>query len=148
MLLTVLGVAICAWRLNGRLPVRLVIGAALPAVVWGLVLRARYPSDRPTQEWTFARPLEGLIKAARLWLTDPGLDLLVGLAVLIVAVLIVRRLSLENTYLGWASVGHLALLPLLSVFIWLRYFDLSRAAAPALTAALILGAPRARTKGS
>jgi hypothetical protein len=142
MLLTVLGVAVCAWRLSGRFPLRLVAAAAAPAIVWGLVLRARYPADMPTEEWTFARPLEGLLKAARLWLREPGLDLLIGLAVLIVAVLIVRRLFLETTYLGWASVGHLALLPILSVFIWSRYFDLSRAAAPALTAALILGAPR------
>jgi hypothetical protein len=142
MLLTVLGVAVCAWRLNGRFPLRLIAAAATPAIVWGLVLRARYPSDPPTDRSTFARPFEGLVEATRFWLREPDLDLVVGVTILFVGFLVVRRLFLETTYLAWAAVGHLALLPLLSVFIWLKYFDLSRAAAPAITAALILGAPR------
>lgn len=140
MLLTTVAALLWLWR-TGRRPWWLV-WAVIPTAVWAAVLRVRFPPDPPTEQVAFDWPFAGLVKAFRLWMADPGVDLLVGCVIVLITLVLLRRVLRDRSLLGWCAMGHVYLLPFLSVFTWYKYFDLARAAAPAITAALLITAPK------
>ncbi len=140
MLLFALGLAVALWRVRG---VRTAMGALLfPAGAvtgWWLYLSVRlgHLAAMPAvQEIDVSYPFAGLADAARHRWEGP-LDLVFGGLLVAVLVFFTIRVLERPTYLGWGSLGFVALAAVLSGQVWGRYFDISRALAPVLTAYVV-----------
>ena len=114
---------------------------AVPAVAgaawWGYVqLRAGdFPSEAAVQE--IGPPLEGFIGAFRLWVEQPGINMVMGLTYLMLAVLMVMRAVRRRTLLEMPAAGFGLLAVLLTRQVWVQHFDISRALSPLLTLFLL-----------
>ena len=150
-LIVAVGIAWWLWRRQ-----RQVKHAALTIVVpvmfvaaWALYLRLQITSSAATSDireigWPFA----GAAAASLSWLGDP-VDLLVGIAVIVILALFTRRVVKHDQLVGWAFLGFVGVASVLTEPVWHSYFDISRAIAPVLTAyALLLGQKhRAKVRG-
>jgi hypothetical protein len=73
------------------------------------------------------------------WINHP-LDLIIGVAVLLMLGLFLRRAILHDNLIGWAFLGFVPISIALTEQVWHSYFDISRAVAPVLTAFVLLAA--------
>lgn len=139
MLIVAAGCAWWLWRHRSRRGAVLALGlpAAL-AVLWGIYVRLRlgFGSDvAEVQE--IGLPFVGLAQAFQAWLADP-INLVAGVAILLLLVLFTRRVLLSRELVGWAFVGFVPVALLFTRQVWLSYYDITRAIAPALTAFVLL----------
>jgi hypothetical protein len=108
--------------------------------VWWLYVHQRLAEGLSQDTEALGPPLAGFIEAFRVWTTTDGrfVDLLFGFMLLAMSILLTIRTLRRPTPLG-AAVAPFALLALLlSVEVWLHYFDSARALAPVLTAYVLL----------
>jgi hypothetical protein len=146
MLLFAFGVALAEWRREGRLPLRfLTVPAAV--VAWAGYLRLRLPDAGTGSDEVIelGPPLAGIFDAAERW--DLGglgtLDLLVPVLIACSIGIVVRTALRGLDPLAWGAVASAVLVVLLARPVWQHYYDISRAAAPILTAAIVVAfAPR------
>lgn len=146
MLLFAFGVALAEWRREGRLPLRFL---AVPAAVvaWAGYLRLRLPDAGTGSDEVIelGPPLAGVFDAAERWeIGGLGtLDLVVPLLIAVSIAIVARSVLHELDPLAWGAVASAVLVVLLARPVWQHYYDISRAAAPILTAAVVVAfAPR------
>ncbi len=141
MLLFAFGVGIALWRRFGaRRAVPVVVAPLVAVGAWWLYLAVRLGGMAATpaiQEIDLRFPFAGMVEAAGRW-SDAPLDLVFGTVMVMVLAWFVVRAFRRETYLGWGALGFVALGALLSAQVWGRYFDISRALAPVLTAYVVL----------
>jgi hypothetical protein len=139
MLVVAAGVALFTWRRGDKRDAVVAVLVPLGAVaLWAVYLRMRIgiePGLAEVEE--VGIPFVGLVQAFEAWLGDP-LDLVVGVAVVFMLVLYVRRARLHNDMISWGFLGFVPLTVLLTEQVWHSYFDITRAVAPLLTAFVLL----------
>jgi hypothetical protein len=150
MLIAAVGSAWWLWR---RTETRsAVLALALPVVAvlsWGVYLRARLGWQSGTgQIEEIGVPFVGFVRAFDEWATDP-IGLAWGLVVMVLFVLYTRRTLRSGHLVGWAFLGFAVLGILFTRQVWIRYFDITRAVAPLITAyVLMLFAPAPRDEAN
>ena len=139
MLIAAAGSAFWLWRKGERRQSLLVAGIPLAAVVlWAIYLRFRIDFDTGLSEvQEIGLPFAGFIDAFKIWADDP-LNLVAGLAMMLLFLLFTRRVLISGQLVGWAFLGFVPLAILFTRQVWQSYFDITRAVAPVLTAFVLL----------
>lgn len=139
MLIAAAGSAFWLWRRGERRSALLVAGIPLAAVAaWALYLRFRIDFDTGvSQVQEIGLPFGGFIEAFKIWVDDP-LNLMAGLAMMLLLFMFTRRALMSGHLVGWAFLGFVPLAILFTRQVWQNYFDITRAVAPVLTAFVLL----------
>lgn len=141
MLLVAFGVAFWLWRFHGE-KARAVLSASIPlaaAVLWGLYLRLRIGWEAGTEQvQEIGLPFVGFFRAAQMWLEGDTMSLIVGVTILLVLLAFAVRTVFSDRLIGWGFVGFVVLGVVFTAQVWLSYFDITRALAPATTAYVLL----------
>jgi hypothetical protein len=140
MLVVTVGVGWWLWRTGRRRLAAASVVVPFAAVgLWAVYLRFRLGWESGTGEADFAfdLPFVGLAKAIPDWFDSP-LDLVAGLAVLLLLGAYLYRTLKSNALVGWAFVGFVPLTLVLSELVWTYYFDSTRAVAPLITAFVLM----------
>ncbi|MEX1124350.1 MAG: hypothetical protein WEE53_01670 [Acidimicrobiia bacterium] len=139
MLIAAAGSAFWLWRRGERRNALLVSAVPFAAVaLWAIYLRFRIEFDTGVSEvQEIGLPFAGFINAFELWAGDP-LNMVAGLAMMLLFILFTRRLLISGHLVGWAFLGFVPLAILFTRQVWQSYFDITRAAAPVLTAFVLL----------
>ena len=139
MALAALGTSWYLWKRGDKR--QSILATAVPAMiaaVWALYIRLRISDGAGVdQVEEIGLPFIGLARAFGSWLGDP-VDLAVGLAMMLLFLLFVRRVLLSGELVGWAFVGFVALAILFTEQVWSSYFNITRAIAPVITAFVLL----------
>ena len=139
MLVTAVGTSWYLWKREERS--QAILATAVPATaaaVWALYIRVRIGGGSGVdQVEEIGIPFVGFAKALGSWVGSP-VDLAVGLAMMLLFVLFVRRVILFGELVGWTFVGFVALALLFTEQVWGSYFNISRAIAPVITAFVLL----------
>jgi len=138
MLVFVASIAVL-WLVRRKvIPWRIALPAGVAVAMWGLYVRfqlSAFTDVAQVREITLI-PFSGLIEAVTSGLGDPADYLLMVLALALMVVVPVRAWK-SDVYLTWGAVGFTILAPFLTVYVWQKSFDISRALAPLVTAFLI-----------
>jgi hypothetical protein len=120
-----------------RIPWLIGIPPTIAALGWAVYLRARLTEGTGVDEvQEFGVPFAGMARAFENWLDNP-VDLAVIAALIAIMPLLVVRAVRRPTYLSWGSIGFVVLAVFFSRQVWWRFFDISRAIAPVITAYLL-----------
>ncbi len=137
MLLYLAGV--CLYRLWRTRKIPWLLGAvpALAAATWALYVRIQLDShDGVDEVQEFGPPLGGMLDSISNWLDNPvDLGVIAGLIV-VMPLLVVHAIRRPNA-LAWGAAGFIIVAVLLTQQVWWRFFDVSRAIAPVMTAYVI-----------
>ncbi len=135
MFLYLAGVILLRWRRSGSFPFGLALWPTLAAGAWAVYIRLRLEPGDGVQE--FGLPFRGLLRAVPRWLDSPvDLAIIVGLVVVMVG--LVMRGVRQPSYVSWGALGFVLLAVLLSRQVWWRFFDITRATAPIITAYVLV----------
>ena len=139
MLLAALGTSVWLLRKGERKKAILAISVpAASAGLWASYLRIAIGSGTGAERIEeIGLPFVGFVQAFESWLGDP-IDLAVGVAMMLLFVLFVRRVLPSGDLVGWAFVGFVALAILFTEQVWHSYFNITRAIAPVITAFILL----------
>lgn len=138
MLLAALGTFLLARRRTGRWQWKLLAWPAVAAGAWAGYLRLRLDAGSGVDEvQELGIPFGGIVDAFPRWLDQP-FDLLVALTLFALLATFTVRTIRDPSYLGWGSAGFVVLAILFTRQVWLRYFDISRAIAPVITAFVVV----------
>lgn len=139
VMLAFVGFVALFWLVRKKaIPWLVAVPSVLAVVTWGLYLRSRVeapPSSDPAGALT-PIPFSGVLEAVtsgRAVITD---YLVMGIFLVLLVLVPILAWS-SRVYLTWGAVGFAALAPFLTVFVWQKSFDISRALAPLVTAFLI-----------
>lgn len=139
MLIAAAGIALWLWLQRRRMTA--VTVAAVPGlavVAWAAYLRLRIGEGAVAAEvQEIGWPFGGFVEAFSSWLGDP-LDLVVGVAMMILFVIFTRRVLISRYLVGWAFLGFVALGVVFTEQVWHSYFDITRAVAPIITSFVLL----------
>ena len=135
MFLYLAGVLFLRWWRTKKLPFALGFWPALAAVLWAVYIRARLEPGDGVQE--FGIPLKGFLGAVPSWMERP-VDLVIVVALIVVMGGLVVRSVRSPSYIGWGAIGFVLLAVLLSRQVWWRFFDITRATAPVITAYVLV----------
>lgn len=120
-----------------RIPWLIGIPPTVAALSWAVYLRLRLTEGSGVDEvQEFGLPFGGMAGAFENWVENP-VDLAVIAALVAIIPLLVVRALREPTYLSWGSLGFVVLAVFFSRQVWWRFFDISRAIAPVITAYLL-----------
>lgn len=123
------------WLLRKKVvPWAVSIPAATAIVAWAAYIRIRIdipPDADQVREITLV-PFSGVVDALSSGLGNT-IDVLVIGVFLLLIVLVPFRAWNSDIYLTWGAVGFAVLGPFLTVFVWQKSFDISRALAPLIT---------------
>jgi len=121
------------WRTR-RIPFMIGIVPTLAAGAWAAYLRVRLDvGSGVDQVQEFGWPFGGMVDAWDNWAANPvDLAVIAGL-VIVMPMLIVRGIQQPN-YSAAGAMGFVILALLMSRQVWWRFFDISRAVAPIITA--------------
>jgi hypothetical protein len=120
------------------IPWSLIVPAGTAVALWGIYSRlqlAAYSDVDQVREITMI-PFSGLVGAVTSGLAGPA-DYLLMLLFLSLTVLVPWRAWKSDVFLTWGAIGFAALAPFLTMYVWQKSFDISRALAPLVTAFLI-----------
>ena len=127
------------WLIRRKaIPWLVAVPAGAAVIVWAIYVRLRIPAVPDVdqvQEITLV-PLSGLVQALTSGRAEIA-DYLLMLLMLMLIVVIPFRAWRSDVYLTWGAVGFAVLAPFLTVLVWQKSFDISRALAPLVTAFLI-----------
>jgi hypothetical protein len=139
VMLAFVGFVAIFWLLRKKaIPWLVALPAGIAVLAWGAYVRVRIPADPAVaqiRELNFV-PFSGLVAAITSGLGTMA-DYLLMAVFLILMVLVPIRAWKSDVYLTWGAVGFAVLAPFLSVYVWQKSFDISRALAPLVTAFLI-----------
>ena len=120
-----------------RIPWMIGIPPTIAAVSWAAYLRLRLTEGSGVDEvQEFGLPFGGMAGAFENWIDNP-VDLAVIVALIAIMPMLIVRAIRRPTYLTWGSLGFVVLAVFFSRQVWWRFFDISRAIAPVLTAYLV-----------
>jgi hypothetical protein len=140
MLISAAGCAWWLWRRSNDRKVALATFAIPLAAVgtWALYVRLRIDLEvGVSQVKEIGFPFVGFIRSIDDWLGDP-IALTVGVGMLALFLLYLRRVRKDPQLLGVAFVGFVGLGILFTERVWRSYFDITRAVAPLITAYILL----------
>lgn len=147
MLIVAAGTALWLWRQEERrdaLMALLVPGIAVG--LWALYLRLRLGWEAGvSQVQEIGLPFVGFTQSFEFWVADP-LDLVAGIAIMVLFALYTRRAINSDNLIGWAFLGFVPLGILFTRQVWVNYFDITRAVAPLITAFVFLAFVRDRSE--
>jgi hypothetical protein len=127
------------WLIRKRaIPWLVVAPAVLTVALWAWYVRIRLPAVEgvdQVKELTLT-PFSGLAEAVTSGRAEAA-DLLLIFVFACLLVLVPVRAWKSDIYLTWGAVGFAVLAPFLTVFVWQKSWDISRALAPLVTAFLI-----------
>ena len=149
MILMAVGSALAVWKRSRIHSLALGVAPVASVAAWAIFVRVRLGvALTETQSVELGIPFVGLVSSAGKWLEDPGVDLVVGLAMVAICLMVLRRLIAEPSLVTSAVVGFVALAILLTENVWLHYFDITRAMAPLVTgfALVVASDTRARAR--
>jgi hypothetical protein len=139
MLIAAAGAAVWLWmnRRRGSALVTMVI-PVLAVATWAAYLRLRIGNGAvASQVEEIGRPFVGLFNAFGRWLDSP-IDMVTGLAIVLLFVLFVRRVLQSKHLVGLAFIGFVLLGVVFTEQVWRSLFDISRAVAPVITSFVLL----------
>lgn len=142
MIVAAVGAALASGAGSRRQRLTIVlVPLALAASWWTYVqIRAGNLASGPAIE-EIGYPFQGFIGAFELWLEDPGIDAVIGVTYLGLALLMMIRAFRRRTLLELPAAGFGVLALVLSRQVWFQHFDISRALTPLMTLFLLsLGA--------
>jgi hypothetical protein len=120
-----------------RIPWLIGIPPTVAAIGWALYLRARLTEGSGVDEvQEFGTPFAGMARAFENWIDNPVDLAVIAILVAIMPLLFIRAVQ-RPTYLSWGSLGFVVLAIFFSRQVWWRFFDISRAIAPVITAYLL-----------
>ncbi len=139
MLIAVAGSAFWLWRRDRKRDALWITAVPVAAVaLWGIYLRLRISFDTGLSEvQEIGWPFGGFLDAFEIWRSD-SLNMVAGLAMMLLLVLFTRRVLISGQLVGWAFLGFVPLAILFTRQVWQSYFDITRAAAPVFTAFVLL----------
>jgi hypothetical protein len=124
------------WR-SRRIPWAIALPPTIAAGAWAVYLRVRLDAGNGVDEvQELGAPFVGMTQAFRNWLDNP-VDLAVIVALITIVPLLVARAIRRPTYLSWGALGFVVLAVFFSRQVWWRFFDISRAVAPVITAYIL-----------
>jgi hypothetical protein len=136
MALFIVSIAIMWLVRHRRVPWRIGLAAAISLIAWAVYVRLRLgdiaPGGSQVKELTLV-PFSGVVEALTNGHAEP-IDMLVIGVFLALMVLVPYRAWRSDVYLTWGSAGFALLGPFLTVFVWQKSWDISRALAPLVTA--------------
>ncbi len=139
MLIAAAGSALWLWMQGERrvaLTTALVPVAAVAA--WAAYLRVQIGGASVVSEvQEIGWPFYGFIEAFSSWVEDP-IDLVVGVAMMVLFVLFIRRVLISRGIVGLAFAGFAVLGVVFTEQVWRSYFDITRAVAPVITSFVLL----------
>lgn len=133
-----------------RIPWLIGIPPTLAAGGWAVYLRLRLDEGAGVdQVQEFGAPFVGMSRAVENWMENP-VDLAVIVALVAIVPLLAVRAARRPTYLSWGALGFAVLAVFFSRQVWWRFFDISRAISPVITAYLLatFAVPKTPTRGS
>jgi hypothetical protein len=139
MLIAAAGSAVWLWR-RGRsgLAIKSIAVPLAGVATWAIYLRIRLGWEVGTsQVQEIGLPFVGLAQASEDWLGN-SVDLVPGLALVLLLVLYTRRVLTSGHLVGWAFLGFAPLALLFTERVWRNYFDITRAIAPVITTFVLL----------
>lgn len=120
-----------------RVPWMIGLPPTVAALGWALYLRLRLTAGSGVDEvQEFGLPFAGMAGAYENWIENP-VDLAVIVALVAIVPLLVVRGVQQPSYLSWGALGFAVLAVFFSRQVWWRFFDISRAIAPVITAYLL-----------
>lgn len=149
MILMAVGTAVAVWKRSRTHSVALAMAPVASVALWAVFVRVRLGVGLlEAQSVEIGPPFLGLISSVGKWMENPGVDLVVGFAMVAICLMVLRRLIAERSLVTLAVVGFVALAILLTDNVWLHYFDITRALAPLVTgfALVVASDTRARTR--
>lgn len=139
MLIAAAGSSLWLWRRGDRgnaLKALFMPGAAVG--LWAIFLRLRLGWEAGVgQVQEIGLPFQGFAESFEVWAEEP-LDMVAGIAMIVLFVLYTRRAILADRLIGWAFLGFVPLGILFTRQVWVNYFDITRAVAPLITAFVFL----------
>ena len=127
------------WMIRRRsVPWLLAVPPGLAVIAWGLYVRLQLSAHTnvdQVREITLI-PFSGLLGASTSGLATAADYLLMALVLALMVVVSVRAWK-SKVYLTWGAVGFAVLAPFLTIYVWQKSYDISRAMAPLVTAFLI-----------
>jgi len=139
VMLVFVGFIAVFWLVRRRtIPWRIALPAGVAVALWALYVRfqlSAYTDMAEVREITLI-PFSGLIAALTSGLGDTADFLLMALAIALIVVVPLRAWK-SDVYLTWGAVGFAVLAPFLTLYVWQKSFDISRALAPLVTAFLV-----------
>ena len=139
VMLAFVGSVAFVWMIRkNAIPWLVAVPAVLAALVWAAYLRVQIPAISgidQVREITLV-PFSGLAGAVTSGMATLIDFMVMGFFVLLILVVLWRART-SNVYLTWGAVGFAVLAPFLTMFVWQKSFDISRALAPLVTAFLI-----------
>ena len=138
MLLFVAGVALLALKRIGWRAIWLGLVPGVAVVAWAGYLRVRIDEASLIEEVReFGLPFQGIIESIPRW-SERAIDPLVAGILFLLGIALLVRSVINPTYIGWGSVGFFIMSLFLSYLVWSRYFDITRALAPVMTAYVLV----------
>jgi hypothetical protein len=139
VMLAFVGSVALVWLIRKKaIPWLVAVPAGVAALVWAAYLRIQIPATPgvdQVREITLV-PFSGLMSAFTSGMATLSDFLVMGLFVMLMLV-VPWRARTSNVYLTWGAVGFAVLAPFLTMFVWQKSYDISRALAPLVTAFLI-----------
>jgi hypothetical protein len=127
------------WILRRRsIPWQIGVPPVVAVVAWGVYLRLRLPPTpgvAQVREITLV-PFSGLIEATTSGFASAADYLVMILFVCLIFLVPIRALR-SDVYLTWGAAGFAVIAPFLTILVWQKSFDISRALAPLVTAYLV-----------
>ena len=153
MLLVAAGTAWWWWRIRGeraRALWTLVVPTAAVAL-WALYLRLQISSDGGAGEiQEIGLPFVGFFQALTNYWIGNTMDLVIGIAMLLILFLFGYRAVIRRDLVSWAFAGFTVVGILLTQQVWRSYFDITRGIAPLITVfvLMVVAPPRGTASGT
>jgi hypothetical protein len=132
------------WTMRRRgSPLGIAVPSLLLAGAWRVWVTVRLSDGAGTVSESLSSPFRGFVEAFEAWESSGAwLDMAVAIVVVVLSLWLAVHAIRSGNPLAWAFAGFCLLLPLLTSPIWLEFWDITRAVAPATTAAALLLAAR------
>ena len=139
LLIAAVGFGWWLWRRRERVQAfRFVLICGVAVVAWAVYLRMRLGWNGGVEEvQELGLPFVGFVRAFELWGGRP-VNMVTGIAVMLLLLLFTRRVLTKNWLVGWATFGFVPLTLLFTRQVWFNYFDITRAVAPLITGFLLM----------
>jgi hypothetical protein len=139
MILMAIGVFLYFWLIQGIRRWSLVLAPGLTILAWAIWIRIAFVGLPIRSGMFFGRPLAGITAAVPAWFAEGGTDVVLGLLTLLCAAGTALAAIRRPSALAWGTVPFASLLFVLNTYVLEEEGNVTRAMAPLITGALVLG---------
>jgi hypothetical protein len=147
MILVAIAIIAYTWQRKRTFHISFLLPFAVGALWWVFVhLRIGYLDGSIQDTAAVGVPFKGFVEAMSFWLSNPGnaADLVSGVALMLIALLVIWRGIFRRELLDLAALGFGLIAIVLVWEVWAAYFDSLRALAPLVTFYVLMVPPRNR----